>query len=67
MELILKYDFHEKWQDGPEAIRVDVNNFEYKLEVEGDYDYDALKEKYREVALELAAYKIICEYADFCF
>lgn len=62
----LSYDFHEYWSDGPERIRVDVNNFKYKIN-EDSGDYEELKEKYHAEALEYAAYKVMCAYADFCF
>ena len=67
MELVLTYNFHECWRDGRESIRVDVDNFKYKINVSDGYNYEAEKKKYYQDALELAAYEEMCNYADVYF
>ena len=46
-------------------MRVDIDNFKYNVDANGDYE--KLKEKYHDEALEAAAYKLMCEYADYCY
>ena len=59
----LHYDFSdEHYQEAMDSIPIHESDFIY--EVEEDGDYEELKKKYYQEALECAAYKTMCEYAD---
>ena len=60
----LHYDFSKMYyQDGRDRIPVHIKDFVYEVDDVGDEE--ELKRKYYYKALESAAYKTMCEYADF--
>ena len=68
MKKTIHYNFYDvHYQDGPESIPIYIPDFAYEVEDDGDLSEEELKEKYYTEALEEAAYKIMCEYADFGF
>ena len=65
--MILYYDFNEYWHDGPDSVHVVVKRFPIHVEDNCGMSEEELHEKYRNIALEAAAYKIMEEYAEFAF
>ena len=60
----LHYDFsHSHYMLGRERIPVSYSDYIYHIDEDGDYEI--LKKKYYQEALETAAYKYISEYANF--
>ena len=64
--MVLYYKFNEVWRDGPDCIPVNITNFPYEVNDE-DLSVEELYEKYKNDALESAAYEIMCQYADTMF
>lgn len=73
MNIVLYYDFiDERWHEGSDSVFVRKHNFPFIVKVDDNECFSPeklgqLKEKYREQALEAAAYKTMCEYADFAY
>ena len=68
MKKTLHYNFYNvHYQDGHESIPVYMSDYEFEVEDDSDLNEEELKNKYYNKALEEAAYKTMCEYADFGF
>ena len=68
MKKILHYNFEDvHYQEGPESIPIHIKDYSFEIDDDNDLDEEELKNKYYNKALEGAAYKTMCEYADFGF
>lgn len=65
----LEYDFSNAYyRDGKDVIPIHYKHFVYKVDdMFEDKDINTLLDKYIDKAMEEAAYKTMCEYADSMF
>lgn len=68
MKKIIHYNFEDvHYQDGPESIPIHIYDYRFEVDDNSDLSDDELRDKYYYQALDEAAYKTMCEYADFGF
>ena len=65
MKKILHYNFYNShYRVGPESVPVHISDYEFEVDDDSNLSDEELKNKYHDQALEEAAYKTMCEYAD---
>lgn len=64
--MLLTYNFDTYYRDGFDSIYVKVDNYKFNVD-DSEGSYNNLHKKYENAALEDAAYKLMCEYADTVF
>lgn len=62
----LTYNFDTYYRDGFDSIYVKIDNYKFNVD-DSEGSYNELHKKYENAALEDAAYKLMCEYADTVF